>query len=444
MVRYGAAVHGIHRLERNCALTKVKEKRSKLLRIDCNGVNFLGGGATTPHGFSFINQDFIITANNSKPLLHIWPINSQEQVPNLRFVVPGKVTALTVSPDGVFCVAAVSEIIYIWKISSGDMLAMLSRHYQTVSSLAFTDDGSHFISAGQDGMMLVWKLSSILTATGYNNQETAPLYSFSDHTLPITDVFIGKGGMRALVASVSLDRTCRIYDLASGILLLNLVFPEALTSITIDNLDTKVYIGSFEGNIFEFNLQTPPRTREYHLNHETLTTKQRFTGHKGAVTTLSISLDGETLLSGGNDDTVHFWHIPSKQIIRTIPHKGSITNAKFVLAPKSMFDQETKLHLIANNFKRMMDNQSLNSKNFTVEILVSHSVDSSIDAEIVDETIGIGGESMATSKARDIMNGTNGADLNEVEQLRAEVRRLKKINKDLFEHSVKSVFQNGK
>lgn len=321
------------------------------------------------------------------------------------------------------------------------MLAMLSRHYQTISSLVFTDDGSHFISAGQDGMMLVWKLNSILTATGYSNQETAPLYSFSDHTLPITDVFVSKGGMRAWAASVSLDRTCRIYDLASGTLLLNLVFPEALTSITIDNLDTNVYVGTIDGNIFVFSLQSPPRTREYHLNHETLTTKQRFIGHKGAVTTLSISLDGETLLSGGNDETVHFWHIPSKQIIRTIPHKGPITNAKFVLAPKAMFDQETKLHLIANNFKRMIDTQSINSKNFAVDVLVSQPVDASIECGNGNESIGTIC-SVGNSTSNEVI-GT-ATDLNEVEQLRAEVRRLKKINKDLFEHSVKSIFNNGK
>lgn len=321
------------------------------------------------------------------------------------------------------------------------MLAMLSRHYQTVSSVVFTDDGSHFVSAGQDGMMLVWKLSSILTATGYSNQETTPLYSFSDHTLPITDVYVGKGGMRALAASVSLDRTCRIYDLAFGTLLLNLVFPEALTSIAIDNLDTKVYVGTIDGNIYEFSLQSPPRTREYHLNHETLTTKQRFVGHKGAVTTLSLSLDGETLLSGGNDETVHFWHIPSKQIIRSIPHKGSITNAKFFLAPKAMFNQETKLHLIANNFKRMIDNHTLSAKNFIVELLVSHPADSSLDGAVSGEFTGTI-ESVVASK-REINNDVNsGAELNELEHLRAEVKRLKKINKELFEHSVKSVFHN--
>lgn len=381
-----------------------------------------------------------MTANSSKPLLHIWPVNSQEQVSGLRFVVPGKVTALTVSPDGVYCVAAVSEIIYVWKISSGDMLAMLSRHYQTVNSLVFTDDGSHFVSAGQDGMMLVWKLSSILTASGYSNQETAPLYSFSDHTLPITDVFIGKGGMRAFATSVSLDRTCRIYDLASGSLLLNLVFPEALTSVTVDNLDTKVYVGTVEGHIFEFSLQSPPRTREYHLNHETLTSKHRFIGHKGAVTTLSISLDGESLLSGSNDETVHFWHIPSKQIIRSIPHKGPITNAKFVLAPKAMFDQETKIQLIANNFKRMIDTQAMNAKNFTVEIMVSQPVDSSIEQAISSSNTAVS-ESNGSATTKAAVNGNSGSDLDELQQLRSEVKRLKKINKELFEHSIQSVLR---
>lgn len=376
-------------------------------------------------------------------MLHIWPVNSQEQISGLRFVVPGKVTALAVSPDGVYCVAAVSEIIYIWKISSGDMLAMLSRHYQTVSSLVFTDDGSHFVSAGQDGMMLVWKLSGILaTACGQSNQEATPLYSFSNHTLPITDVFIGKGGMRALAASVSLDRTCRIYDLASGTLLLNLVFPEALTAITIDHLDTKVYIGSFDGNIFEFSLQSPPRTREYHLNHETLTSKQRFVGHKGAITAVSVSLDGETLLSGGNDQNVHFWHIPSKQIIRTIPHKGSITNAKFVVAPKAMFDQEQKLNLIANSFKRMIDNQALHAKNFTVEIMVSHPVDAKLQEEYAPD-VAYTADSVGTAKSKEVANGHGGAELNDIEELRAEVKKLKKINKELFEHSVKSLLRNG-
>lgn len=403
-----------------------------------------GGGATTSHGISFINHEFIITADNSKPLLHIWPVNSQEQITGSRFVVPGKVTALTVSPDGVYCVAAISQTIYIWQISTGSMVSMISRHYQTITSLVFTDDGSHFISAGRDGLMLVWKLSSVLTNSAYDNKDPVPLCSFSDHTLPITDIAIGTGGMRALVASVSLDRGCRIYDLASRTMLLNLVFPDALTSVAMDRLDTKVYVGTYNGSIFEFSLQAPPRAREYHMNSDILTEKQKFLGHNGPVTTLSLSLDGETLLSGGSDENVHMWHIPSKQLIRSIPHKGVITNAKFVLAPKAMFDQEIKLNLIANNFKRMIDSDTMNQ---AIEVLVTSPVDASIEMEIngYSDAFASADATSALTKSKDNskgFNGSTGGDLNEMEQLRSEVSRLKKVNKELFEHSMKSLLKN--
>lgn len=397
-----------------------------------------GGGSVTANALAFIKNEFVVAANSSKPLLHFWPVNSQEQLSGSRFVVPGKVTALAVSPDGVYCVAAVSETIYIWQISSGKMMSVLSRHYQAVTSLTFTDDGTHFCSAGQDGMLLVWKLSTALSSRRYNNQEAAPLYSFSDHTLPITNVVISAGGMPMLV-SVSLDRTCHIYDLASGSILLNLVFPEALTSVAVDKLFTKVYVGTLDGNIFEFALQIP-RTKEYHVSHDALPSKQRFLGHTGAVTTLSISLDGESLLSGGNDENVRLWHIPSKQLIRAIPHKGTITNAKFILAPKAMFDQETELKLITNNFERMIKSQSTNDP---IEILVTSSIEKTSigDDESSMDDFQLYGEPNTVTNCSGVNNNaqSNGASGSEVEELRAEVKRLKKINKELYEYSIKAV-----
>lgn len=372
-------------------------------------------------------------------MLHIWPVNSQEQIQGVRFVAPGKVTALTVSPDGNYCVAAVSETIYIWQMCSGNMLAVLSRHYQSVTSLKFTDDGSHFISAGHDGMLLVWKLSSVI-AFGSNSHEATPLYSFSDHALPITDIYIGKGGIRAYLISVSLDRTCKLYDLSSGTLLLNLVFPEALTAITMDHLDTKVYVGTANANIFEFNLQSPPRNKEYHVSNEAITAaKQRFIGHSGTVTTLSISLDGETLLSGSNDENVCVWHIPSRQLIRTLPHKGPITNAFFLLTPKHMFDQETKLHLPINNFKRMMDQQG-NEDNDVIEMLVTESLE--MDDVNGAEVIFVNG-----GAAKEV-GSTNGYskidDTEDVAALKAEVQRLKKINKELFQYATTNLLRDNK
>ena len=45
------------------------------------------------------------------------------------------------------------------KVASGNLLVILSRHYQLVSCLKFTDDGSHFLSSGEDNLVLVWKMA---------------------------------------------------------------------------------------------------------------------------------------------------------------------------------------------------------------------------------------------------------------------------------------------
>ena len=45
------------------------------------------------------------------------------------------------------------------QVASGNLLALLSRHFQRVSCLKFTDDGSHFLSSGDDNLVMVWKMA---------------------------------------------------------------------------------------------------------------------------------------------------------------------------------------------------------------------------------------------------------------------------------------------
>lgn len=44
------------------------------------------------------------------------------------------------------------------QVSTGNLLVILSRHYQDVSCLKFTGDSSHFVSGGKDCLVLVWNL----------------------------------------------------------------------------------------------------------------------------------------------------------------------------------------------------------------------------------------------------------------------------------------------
>ena len=98
---------------------------------------------------ALINGKFIVTANNVKPLLSMWAINNSDTIQNVKFVLPGKVNVLAV--NGEYLIAGIKENIYIWQIATGKMLTMLSKHYQPVNCIKFIDDGSHFVSGGEDG-----------------------------------------------------------------------------------------------------------------------------------------------------------------------------------------------------------------------------------------------------------------------------------------------------
>lgn len=378
---------------------------------------YRGGGATNLNGFSLIKYDFIISANSTKPLIHIWPVNSQEQIQNQRFVMPGRVNSLSVSSDGVYCAAGLADLVYIWHIPTGRMVASLGRHFQTVSVIKFTDDNSHFISAGQDGIVLVWSLSDVLSIPDRAN--IVPKHSFSDHTLPVTGIKVGLGGLRAMLYTISMDRTCRIYDLSQGQQLMNLVFQDGLTSIAVDRLETRIFVGCTTGGILEFQLTPPPRMMEYHLEEKDM--QNKFVGHKGNVTCLSLSMDNETMASGGQDQNVIIWHIESKQMLKTIPHKGIVTTVYFTITPPNMFNPQKNLNLITGNFQRVLEG----SETFN-----------DVPIRIVVKETGIRSKQQRSSNKMQTTNGSN--DSEELQKLRLQVKKLQKTNKELFNQIVKS------
>lgn len=385
----------------------------------------VGGGAASVNGIDFIRDEFLISANSTKPLIHIWPVNSQDQISGLRFVIPGKPNTITISPDGNYLLAGIQEVFYVWEVRTGRMVNSISKHYQKINVIKFTDDGSHFVTGSQDGGVLVWNLSKVV---GDCDSNTLPLYTINDHALPVTHIHVGIGGMRALLFTVSLDSTCRIYDLASGKQLLNIVFMEALTCVTCNLTETTAFVGTIKGRIFEFNLVAAPRYKEYHMTKEDYTNNLVSSSKEEVpVKCLTLSLDGETLVSGGDDNNVYIWHISSRQLLRTIPHKGAITNVILKLNNKNMLRPEKKYNLIAGSLKRMIDSKS-----------------SSNDSEIVETETNIlveDDEIMTSTQVTTNISGheVSGQSSSEVDRLREEVKKLKKANHELFQYSLKNV-----
>lgn len=80
--------------------------------------------------------------------------------------------------------------------------------------------------------------------------------------------------------------------------------------------------------------------------------------------TLSVSMDGNTLLSGSDDCTVRLWDVQSLNCIRVLLHKGPVTNAFIVLAPRDIFTAKNRVDLMPLvPFKRHLHNNSAGNNN---------------------------------------------------------------------------------
>lgn len=76
----------------------------------------------------------------------------------------------------------------------------------------------------------------------------------TDHTLPITALHCGMGEGTALVATASLDRSCKLWSMATGQLLRSVQLPSAINSVTLDAGEHVLYAGGTDGVIYEVPL----------------------------------------------------------------------------------------------------------------------------------------------------------------------------------------------
>ncbi|KAL5016239.1 hypothetical protein ScPMuIL_005828 [Solemya velum] len=315
---------------------------------------YKGGGDSTGHSLSMISGQYLISAASSKPLVHLWTLQTRDER-LLRMVLPGRVTALDVTPDGNYCIVAISERIHIWQLCTGNLLGVVTRHYQNVSCLKVVDDGNTFVSGGEDNLVIVWSLASIFSEQMNQTSKVDPEHVWTSHALPITDLHVGRGGARSRIVSSSLDQTCKLWDLSSGQLLCTFIFDVSIMSVTMDTTEFRLFAGGSNGTIYTVNLYAEPVQSERHFPTWDSRGTAKFSGHSKQVTCLRVSLDGTKLVSGSHDCTARVWDVTSGQCVKTLSHKGPVTNVLVELTPPSLIDPELKPNLPIKQFKRNLE-----------------------------------------------------------------------------------------
>lgn len=286
--------------------------------------------ASPRNSFCRLGRDYLMSSQLGKGSLHFWSWHKDHVLQRAFTVEPMQAVAAT--PDGMYVAGGgASGTIYLWATGSGQLLRSWPAHYKGVTSLVFTQhSGGLLLSGGEDTVVSTWLLMDVLDASlsqqAMQQQPTAPLFSWSEHTLPVTSIHVGAGQANAIAVTASLDRSCKIWSLAQGTLLRSLTFPAAIYSVRTDPGDHALYAGAGDGRIFETSLVGEVTDGEgigqrHEAGYFTLE------GHSAAVTCLATTTDANQIVSGSDDGVVTVWDLQTRQPIRTLQKagKGAVT-----------------------------------------------------------------------------------------------------------------------
>lgn len=154
--------------------------------------------------------------------------------------------------------------------------------------MRFTDDDTALISASDDASVNVWLLTKLLDEQEDITVAPSPHYSWSDHSLPVTDIVCGTGTYgSARIWTSSLDHTVKVgmlsrcysitvlllvakpcffqkqlWDLATGLLLTTFLFPHPIDTLAVDVSETTL-LAAGHHNIYQVDLYKRVEERSY-------------------------------------------------------------------------------------------------------------------------------------------------------------------------------------
>ena len=285
------------------------ESKEELLEIATGG-EYVFAVTFSPDG------KYIATGANHRPgFVKIWDAQTGELFKTLSESGDGHtdtVVSVAYSKDGArLLTSSYDKTARLWDLDSGTS-RVFKAHYDSVWSAAFSPDEKKIVTAGQDGSVVVWHL---------DKEDPEP--PFLGHKGPVYTAAFSPDGRH--VVSAGFDKQILIWD------------PRKVREFDYEVLLEK-----------ENDAANPPR--EYQA--------LSLSGHTASVRSVHFSLDGQLVLSSGNDNTARIWDPATGELLKTLRGHGGwapccefFSSADGYLVLSGSLDGKAKIWRLQNNKK---------------------------------------------------------------------------------------------
>ncbi len=195
--------------------------------------------------------------------------------------------------------------IRLWLVTASQPVRIFRGHIGSVLGLAYSPQGDHLVSAGQDGTIRIWDLKQTNT--------TAAIV-WKGHDGPVLDVAYSPDGNH--VASAGADGTVRIWDTHTGSAQVLAGHIDAVWSVAFSPNGQFLASGDNTGTIKFWRASTGVQLEDLH-------------GHAGPIYDVAFSSDGSLVSSASLDTTIKIWDFASGTLLTTIMREAPVLSVNF-------------------------------------------------------------------------------------------------------------------
>lgn len=147
-------------------------------------------------------------------------------------------------------------------------------HYMAITDLDINQEGDMLASCGRDSKVKVWALKALL------DKSTEAMCELTFNA-EVCQVAFSKTNSDRLFAA-SLDKTFKVYDIPSKLVLRTIVVPAPVLLMTVDITEANVYLACENQNVYSYAMEWAEGQKIKH---------RRCMTHKKRITAMTLTKD---------------------------------------------------------------------------------------------------------------------------------------------------------